>query len=70
MKYWTIAYPGLSGEPLVETLSEDEIIAEYYPYWSSKMIEKYGKEQFEKTWCERDCISDWVIIHWAEESDE
>jgi hypothetical protein len=67
VKYYTIAYPGASGEDVVETLSEDQIITQYYPYWFSKMIEKYGKEHFEKTWCAQDCISDWVIIHWATE---
>lgn len=68
MKYYTIAYPGASGKHVIETLSEDEIIEQYYPYWESRMIEKYGQEEFDKTWSKKDCIDDWVVIHWATES--
>jgi hypothetical protein len=71
MRYWTIATPHPeTDEPVYETLSEDEILEQYYPYWSGKMIEKYGLEEFNKTWSKKECIEDWVTIHWAWKSSE
>lgn len=68
MKYWSMLYPDENDNDVVETLSEDEIIAQYYPYWSGRMIEKYGQEEFDKTWSKKECIEDWVVVHWAWES--
>jgi hypothetical protein len=68
MKYWSMSYPDENDNDVVETLSEDEIIAQYYPYWSGRMIEKYGQEEFDKTWSKKECIEDWVVVHWAWES--
>ena len=63
-----MSYPDENDNDVVETLSEDEIIAQYYPYWSSRMIEKYGQKEFDKTWSKKECIEDWVVVHWAWES--
>ena len=74
MKYWcTTVYdrwhPNADSDGgHIETLSEDEILEEYYPYWSGKMIRKYGQEEFDKTYCKLDCIDDWVVVNWAWES--
>ena len=68
MKYWSMSYPDENDNDVVETLSEDEIIAQYYPYWSGRMTEKYGQEEFDKTWSKKECIEDWVVVHWAWES--
>jgi len=68
MKYWSMSYPDENDNDVVETLSEDEIIAQYYPYWSGRMIEKYGQEEFDKIWSKKECIEDWVVVHWAWES--
>lgn len=68
MKYWSMSYPDENDNDVVETLSEDEIIAQYYPYWSGRMIEKYGQEEFDETWSKKECIEDWVVVHWAWES--
>ena len=71
MRYWTRVSPlDKSGTHFYETLSEDEIIAEYWDYWSERMIAKYGKEEFEKTWSRQECIEDWITLHWATESIE
>lgn len=67
MKHWTINYPDENGNDVVETLSEDEIIAQYYPYWEGRMIKKFGQEEFDKTWSKKDCIEDWIVVHWAVE---
>lgn len=40
-------------------ISEDEIIAEYYPYWSSLMVKAGRRPNIE------DCLDDWIMIHWA-----
>jgi hypothetical protein len=68
VKYWTIVSPSDNdGTPFYETLSEDEIIDQYWNHWSERMIAKYGVEEFEKNWCKRDCIDDWVVVHCTKE---
>ena len=49
------------------TMSEDEIRAEYFPYWESKMIRKFGREVYERTYRFQDCLDDWIVDHWATE---
>lgn len=72
MKYWTIVTPDddEASSPIYETLSEDEIVKGYWTYWSTRMIAKYGEEEFNKRFSKRECIDDWAIIHGAWESDE
>lgn len=52
------------------TKSEDEIRAEFFPYWQERMIELYGKELYEKTYSFKECLEDWMIINWAWEVTE
>jgi hypothetical protein len=66
MKYYTICYPNEHNETVWETLSEDEILADYWDYWYGKMCEKYGKEHVDATYSRHECIDDWCIVHWAE----
>lgn len=54
----------------VETLSEDDIRKEYYPYWYSKMCKRYGKEVVDEKYSFQDCIDDWCVVHWAWEIKE
>ena len=42
-------------------ISRDEIISSYFEYWKQKMI-KAGKEDLIS---EDNCISDFIVIHWA-----
>ena len=49
-------------------MSEDEIIEQYYPYWYSKMCDKFGKDYVDANYNKFDCIDDWVVIHWAWEA--
>lgn len=44
------------------TMTEDEILAVYFDFWSEEM-RKVGKES-EIT--PQGCIDDWVVVHWAE----
>ena len=62
MKLYEIAYPSEDGD-VVEILTEDEIIAQYYTYWSTKMIQNCPNEPITR---ER-CIEDWCVVHWATE---
>ena len=69
MKYWCISYPDENDIDVVETLSEDEIIKQYWPHWYGKMCEKFGKEHVDMNYCHQDCIDDWTVVHWAWRSD-
>ncbi len=63
MKLYEIAYPDENNNDIVEILTEDEIIEQYYTYWSTKMIQNCPGEPITR---ER-CIEDWCIVHWATE---
>lgn len=69
MKYWSISYPDENDNDVVETLSEDEIIKQYWDYWYGKMCEKYSKEHVDENYTKQNCIDDWTILHWAWQSD-
>lgn len=68
MKYWSYNELEDDGSNLVVTLSEDEILNQFYTYWSSRMIKKFGQEAFDRDWSKQDCIDDWVVVNWAWES--
>ena len=40
-------------------ITEDEIIKEYYPYWSSLMVKAGRRPDMES------CIEDWAVVHYA-----
>ena len=67
MKFWTIVYPDKteSGQEYThwETLSDQDILDQYWSYWYVRMIEK--NQPIEKLTSEQ-CIEDWCVIHWAE----
>lgn len=46
-------------------LTEEDILKEYWDYWSQKMSEKYGPD-FQGITSEN-CILDWVTVNWAME---
>lgn len=69
MKYYTIVYP--ESHPTIEdydidrweTLSEKEILDDYWTYWYVRMIENNQPiEKLTSEWC----IHDWCIVHWAQ----
>ena len=64
MKYWTICYPSDTNEVVYETLSEQEIVAQYFNYWSNQMKKVGKREEISAALC----IEDWCIIHWAWET--
>lgn len=68
MKYWSIGYPDENGNDVVETLSEKEILDQFWDHWYNKMCKKFGKEYVDSNYTEQDCIYDWIVVHWAWES--
>lgn len=54
----------------VVTVSENDILREYYPNWYDKMCAKFGKEHVDATYSFEDCLDHWVIVHYAWEVKE
>lgn len=50
-------------QSIIVTLSEEEIIRSYWPYWSEQM-----KNKGYTNLCKEDCLDDWVTVNWAWES--
>jgi methanogenic corrinoid protein MtbC1 len=65
MRYYSTASMDESGNDIVETLSEEDIREQYYPYWYGKMCNKFGKEHVDANYCFEDCLVDWIVVHWA-----
>lgn len=68
MKYYSYYLQADDGSDNVDTLSEDEILKEYYEYWYSRMCKKFGKEHVDSNYSKLDCIDDWIVVNWAWES--
>jgi hypothetical protein len=64
MRYYSFAYP-IDGDDVVETMSEEDIRKEYYPWWYGKMCEKYGKQHVDANYMFEYCLNDWKVVHWA-----
>ena len=61
MKLYEIAYPDEENNDIVEILTEEEILSQYYPYWVERMT-AVGKQHLIS---KELCIEDWCTIHWA-----
>jgi hypothetical protein len=70
MKYYTYVQPVSSHDvtPMYITLSEEEILKEYWDYWYERMCYKFGKDIVDSKYSTTDCIEDWIISTWAWES--
>lgn len=53
------------NENSLVTVSENDILVTYYPFWYDKMCEKYGKEHVDATYSFEDCLDDWIVVNWA-----
>lgn len=51
------------GRPVEKYVDEDDILRDYFPYWSTKMryVGKYELINLEN------CIKDFCVVHWATE---
>lgn len=67
MKYYSYNQLDENNKHIIITVSEDDIIAEYWDWWYDKMIKKFGEGH---EWITRECcIDDYVVVHWAWEID-
>ncbi|MCK4501016.1 hypothetical protein KAU11_11005 [Candidatus Babeliales bacterium] len=61
------SYSDQDGE---HTLTEDEVIADYWEYWKGK-VERVTRGKPTSAMITREhCIDDWVVVHWAYEMKE
>ena len=65
MKIWSYIYPGEYGGIIEVFLTENEILHNYWPFWKSAMIKKFGEGHELIT--EEHCIDDWITVNWAME---
>ncbi len=65
MRRWKIAYPDEYDNPVIEILTDDDIIAQYWNHWYDRMCKKFGKEVVDSNYTKEDCIYDWTVVHWA-----
>ena len=70
-KYYTFVEPAGPDDftPVYITMSEEEIISEYWNYWYGQMCKKFGKKFVDTYYSKVDCIEDWVVVHWAWEAE-
>ena len=67
-RHWTIVFPGECGQHVQETWSEKQILSSaWYKNWVMKVIEDRRVELLEDN---QTAINDWIVIHWAIETDE
>jgi hypothetical protein len=66
MKYYTIVFPGEYGQHVQETWNNEQILKFYWKHWNVKMFQSGNGDLV----TEERCIEDWIITHWAEETDE
>ena len=69
MRHYTIAEFDELGDDVETTLSEEQILKEYWDYWYGNMCKKFGKEFVDENYGPEECLQDWIIIHWAWETD-
>lgn len=65
IRVWEYVEPGDDGvTPVFIRMNDDEILKEYYDYWESQMINKFGPSVEISS---EMCIEDWCIINWAQQ---
>jgi hypothetical protein len=65
-KYYTIVFPGEFGQHVQETWTREQILKVYWTSWNRKMFQSGNSDKVS----EENCIEDWIVTHWAEETDE
>lgn len=53
-------------QPVVKTITDQQILYEYWNYWECKMVQKFGDGDERIT--HENCIDDWIVVNWAWES--
>lgn len=60
MRVWEHHAPGPGGEDVATRMTDGEVLAFYWEWWSGEMRRK-GRRGINP---ER-CIQDWATVHWA-----
>lgn len=47
----------------VVRITDQQILYEYWNFWSERMIKKFGDDSELIT--HDNCIDDWIVVHWA-----
>lgn len=67
MKTWCYNDPIFDGATLIGNdvveVTEDQILEDYWSWWSKTMVERFGPMNPEIT--RENCIEDWVTSNWA-----
>jgi hypothetical protein len=63
MRYFRYLEQGQDDEPVRVTISDAQILREYFPHWKRQM-EHVGKQALIS---EEACIEDFCAVNWAEE---
>jgi hypothetical protein len=61
-RIWQYQEPDADGTVLTITMTEQQIIVDYYLFWCDQM-QRAGQDAFTR----EGCIEDWVVAHWAYE---
>jgi hypothetical protein len=64
VRTWKYVEPTAADDPTpIEVfVTEEEILRDFFPFWSAQMI-RVGKQELISP---ENCIDDWVVVHWAE----
>lgn len=49
--------------PEIVKMTEEEVLAEYWEFWKSRMERKFGLDH--ELTSKENCLEDWVSTHWA-----
>ena len=60
MKRYCYTEPDEKGKPHLVIKTEQEILAEYWPYWAGRMKE-LGRGPITR----EACLEDWIVVNWA-----
>jgi hypothetical protein len=52
-----------NDQPVVKTITDQQILNEYWDYWKGKMVQKFGEG--DKLITQENCIDDWIAVNWA-----
>lgn len=63
MRKWAYPEQGDGGDPVTVVMTDEEVLATYYPWWSGEM----KRLKRDALISEQNCIDDWVVVHWAQE---
>lgn len=58
---WVYDNPGYNGQNIHVVMSEAEILATMFDYWSKKMKEIGKSDEVSEV----NCVDDWIVVHWA-----